>query len=179
MKKLRDFIYNFNDIFVALLIIIVAAGVIFWRVNAIMDYSGYVASRSEEKPVEQDTSIEGIDLNEIEVGDFNTNPEDANSDTLETEVTVQPDQQPVQQPAEEPVQQPTVVEAPKEVSFTVPNGSSAGKIADLLIQAGFVEDKAAFIAKLKELKADTKLKAGTFTITTGSTMEEIITILTK
>lgn len=38
MKRLKDFIYNTNDILLALIIIAVAALVIMWRMNAIMEY---------------------------------------------------------------------------------------------------------------------------------------------
>jgi multidrug resistance efflux pump len=38
MNKFKDFLYDKNDIMVALVILIVAAVVIFFRINAIMDY---------------------------------------------------------------------------------------------------------------------------------------------
>ncbi|HPR24120.1 MAG TPA: hypothetical protein PLM92_02900 [Bacillota bacterium] len=38
MSKFKDFLYDKNDIMVALVILIVAAVIIFFRINAIMDY---------------------------------------------------------------------------------------------------------------------------------------------
>lgn len=38
MKRIKDFIYNTNDILLAFVIIIIAVLIIMWRMNAIMDY---------------------------------------------------------------------------------------------------------------------------------------------
>lgn len=38
MKKFKDFVYDKNDIIIALFILVLAALVIVWRMNAIMDY---------------------------------------------------------------------------------------------------------------------------------------------
>jgi hypothetical protein len=38
MNKLKDFLYNKNDIIVAVIILLTAAAVIYFRIAAIMDY---------------------------------------------------------------------------------------------------------------------------------------------
>ena len=38
MKKLKDFIYDKNDIVIALLILAAAAFIIFWRLDIILEY---------------------------------------------------------------------------------------------------------------------------------------------
>ena len=38
MEKIKDFFYNKNDILVALLILVIAAAVIVFRIDAIMEY---------------------------------------------------------------------------------------------------------------------------------------------
>ena len=38
MKRIKDFLYNWNDIIIVLCIVILAALVIYWRVNVIMNY---------------------------------------------------------------------------------------------------------------------------------------------
>lgn len=53
MDKLRDFFYNKNDIVVALLILIIAAALIYFRINAIMDYPSTVtANQGAPTPAE-------------------------------------------------------------------------------------------------------------------------------
>ena len=170
MNKIRDIIYDYNDIFVALLIIVVAGAMLLWRVNAIMEYPEYLAANTEPT---QSTKVEDPDLSGLDLTtdaaistDYNTNPDDANAEP-ETQAAVTA-----------PVE-PTPAPPTGDVKFEIPKGSSASKIADLLRQAGLIDDKQAFLNMLSEKKADTKLKAGTFTIPAGATIEEIITILTK
>ena len=38
MKKFKDFLYDKNDIIIALLILVVASLLIIWRMEAIMEY---------------------------------------------------------------------------------------------------------------------------------------------
>lgn len=38
MKHIKDFFYDKNDIFIALIILVLAAALIFWRMDVIMDY---------------------------------------------------------------------------------------------------------------------------------------------
>ncbi len=170
MNKIRDIIYDYNDIFVALLIIVVAGAMLLWRVNAIMEYPEYLAASGEttEKTQVENPDLSGIDLTTdpaISTA-YNINPDDANANP---------------EPATTPAVtvEPTPVTPTGDVKFEVPKGSSASKIADLLRQAGLIDDQKEFLNMLTEKKADTKLKAGTFTIPAGSTVEEIITILTK
>ena len=171
MNKIRDIIYDYNDIFVALLIIVVAGAMLLWRVNAIMEYPEYLASTAETEPK---TQVDDPDLSSLDLTTdpaistaYNVNPDDANAtpDTTTTTSTA--------------VDNPTPVQPTGDVKFEVPKGASASKIADLLRQAGLIDDQKEFLNMLVEKKADTKLKAGTFTIPAGSTVEEIINILTK
>ena len=46
MKKFKDFLYDKNDILIALLILIVAALIITWRMNAIMEYPSTILNSS-------------------------------------------------------------------------------------------------------------------------------------
>ena len=74
-KAIGDFIYDINDIFITLLIVIVAAGIIIWRASSIMAYPQYLSSKA--KPVNNtNVSFEGIDLTPEDVEDINENPED-------------------------------------------------------------------------------------------------------
>ena len=67
MNKIRDIIYDFNDIFVALLIVVITAGIIVWRVDTIMDYPSYLASKAGEGSsiTEADMTDAGFTLGDI------------------------------------------------------------------------------------------------------------------
>ena len=54
MKKFRDFIYDKNDILIALLILIVAVLIISWRMNAIMNYPRTLFSDTDATTSQQD-----------------------------------------------------------------------------------------------------------------------------
>ena len=41
MKKIRDFIYNTNDILIAVLIVAAAAGAIWWGLSELLSYSAF------------------------------------------------------------------------------------------------------------------------------------------
>lgn len=45
MDKIRDFFYNKNDIVVAILVLVIAGVLIYFRINAIMDYPSTVAAQ--------------------------------------------------------------------------------------------------------------------------------------
>ncbi|WP_407313823.1 endolytic transglycosylase MltG [Desulfosporosinus sp. SB140] len=66
-----------------------------------------------------------------------------------------------------------------ERDFVIPEGASADKIADLLAAEGYIKDKATFLASARQLGAESKFRAGTFTLTLGLTPEELIHRLLK
>jgi hypothetical protein len=65
------------------------------------------------------------------------------------------------------------------IKITIPSGSLPSKIGSILEDNGLVSSKADFVLKAQELKLDTKLKSGNYEIKSNSSIEEILTILTK
>ena len=74
MRKIKDLIYDYNDIFVALLIIAAAGAIIFWRVTDIMAYPDYLAGKEQSQTADVDFS--DVDLTPTNVDEFNENPDD-------------------------------------------------------------------------------------------------------
>jgi hypothetical protein len=66
-----------------------------------------------------------------------------------------------------------------EVKFTVPKGASGTRVGNLLEEAQLVESKQAFVNALIAAKRENRLQVGTFTIPAGSTVNDIVDILTK
>ena len=62
MKHIKDFIYNFNDIIIIILILLGAAGLIYWRVNEIRDYPTQLAMEIQETG-----TAEGLDIDMAEL----------------------------------------------------------------------------------------------------------------
>ena len=168
LNKIKDFIYNFNDIVVALLILLVAGGVIIWRVADIMDYPEYLAAQNPPEKIE--TIPENIDFSDVDLTPVDVTPIASELEDVTSEITPAPQTQDSTQ---------TPAAATGETKITIPSGSYASKIADILYSNGLITSTGDFLNLLSEKKADTKLKAGDFTIPAGSTMEEIIEILIK
>ncbi|TGE33057.1 ABC transporter substrate-binding protein [Desulfosporosinus sp. Sb-LF] len=66
-----------------------------------------------------------------------------------------------------------------ERSFVIPEGASAERIADLLVAQGFIKDKVAFLDSAHQMGAESKFRSGTFNLSLGLTLEELIHRLLK
>ncbi len=181
MKKLRDFIYDYNDILVALLIIAAAALVILWRVGEVMDYPAYLAAREAER-AGFDIDFSDVDLDPEVVDDILPDPDDVSYVTggaIDDDPGVTTGGG-IDEPATGGGIDEPVPPAPAEdVRISIPAGSSAKSIGEFLAEKGLVESADAFVSKLVEMKLDTKVKAGDFTIPAGSDLETIIKIITR
>ncbi len=176
MKRFKDLVYDYNDIFVAVLIVIIAGAVIFWRIDAIMAYPEYMAEIKAGEASE-DLDLDDLDLTPEEIEDMNENPEEITTDPdaeAGEGTTPDPEETPGQ---DEPAVQEYTTKA--EAKFTVPVGVTGSKIAQLLFEDQLVESPEAFVTAVSKMNAETKLMAGTFTIPAGSTVEDIVDILTR
>jgi len=169
MKRLKDLIYDYNDVFVAILIVMLAGAIIFWRINDIMAYPKYIAMRTAGEAGDE-INLDNLDLSLTEVDDINENPEDIVTDPVDDQGDTQTD-----------IDIPTNVEfiTTKDVSFTVPAGVTGTKIAQLLYEEELIESTQVFMTAVVEKNVETKLMAGTFKIPAGSTVGDIVDILTR
>jgi len=167
MKKLKDFIYDCNDIVIALVIVAIAGSIILWRVQGIMAYSSYLESKEVKEEIDIDFS--DIDLNPIEdnpLEDENPeNPPEEDDEPVVPEVKPSPDRNFI---------------SAEEVTVVVAKGSGCETIGRAVATAyGFVnDDHKSFVLAFKEiaeeLKLETKMHYGTFKIPADSTIEDII-----
>lgn len=151
---MRNFIYNKSDIIVAVLIIVVALIIIFFRVNAIMNFG-------DSKTVAADPTNATSSPSAIEDSDS------ADADTTEN----------VDPPADGDNNNDTT--STEDVSLKIESGSSTGSIANDLVDKGLVASADEFKKEVSAQKAETKLKAGTFNIPAGSSVADIVKILSK
>ncbi|MDR2162691.1 MAG: endolytic transglycosylase MltG [Clostridiales Family XIII bacterium] len=175
---MRNFLYNKSDILIALIIIAVAAIIIWTRVDAIMSAGdgekGSPAATSEESsntPPAPDTNETQQPITESEAPPDEATPpaDDESSPDGEGEVTADEGNPPEDEaPADE-----------DPVEFTVEVGSAASTVAEDLEASGLVESAGAFLDELKAQGAEKKLKAGTFKIKPGTSMADIVKKLTN
>lgn len=165
MKRIRDFFYNCSDIFVTLLVLALAAGVIFWRVQNIMGYSEYAAEK-----IGEETKID-IDFSDVDL-DPEVDP------VVNPEVDPEDDPQPEDDPEKE-----KEFKTSKEISLEIPSGTSAKGSANLIAEKlGLsAEEKDLFVDEFLRIKGELKLTviARKYTIPAGSTIEDIVKIVAR
>jgi predicted cobalt transporter CbtA len=56
MRLIKNFIHNINDVVLAIIIVLLAAGIIYWRMQIILDYPKTIVAEqavTEEAPAEE------------------------------------------------------------------------------------------------------------------------------
>ncbi|MDR2131831.1 MAG: endolytic transglycosylase MltG [Clostridiales Family XIII bacterium] len=180
MQKLKDIFYDTNDLIVALIIIALAALLIRDRIGVILDYpsanaGGVVYEESGE------TAGEGGEL--TGEGETQGAPDGgADAGATETETPGEggaPDGDAAAQPSGETGgKMPSPSAEPIQYSFYISYGETGAQIAKKLLDAGLINDVNEFYDALAEADAATRLQAGSFIITEGATLAEIVDILT-
>ena len=164
MKKFKDFIYDKNDIIIAVLILAVAALIIFWRLSVILEYPKQLLGNDEpnvENPVDN-TGGNSADTDEpadnIDSGDNSGSGSDSTTNDNE--------------PADNtPLWQGGVLTKDVEVEVS---GNSASAAIQCLIDIGLFDDYAEYQQICDETGLDhEKVKAGTFKFNKGSTKKDI------
>ena len=198
-KRIRDFIYDINDIFVALVIVIIAAGIIVWRSSNIMSYPQYLQAKidagtansvhfSEDDlrptPVDDPTNTasntqdpEKTDPADPEK-DPNKDPE--NGEDPSNGGTTDPDPGKDPENGEQNGEDPNKEVVTAVISITSAKGGWAG-VAQKLIDAGLIDadDKAAFVKEVNRLGLATRLQRGNFTLSSDMSFEKMIKTLCK
>jgi len=157
MNRIKNFLYDTNDILVAIIILLVAALVITTRVDSIMTYP--------------ETAVSG---GGSQVGHVRPMPDPG------------PDPAPTPTPEPEPDPEPDESNTDGEPDATdtvnyalhIAYGQSMNEIADNLIKLGLFEDRQDFSNHISRHNADLKVKAGDFVIPANSTKDEVIGIIT-
>ena len=173
---MRDFFYNKGDVLIAILIILVAATVIYFRVGIVMgnpDPGERIRDFFSSLNLPGQSGEPAVTGTEDDEGQQAAQPDDTDTPTQE-------DQTPADEPGgQDPEPEGTAPppSASADVTITVNAGDAASTIADKLLAAGAISDKQAFLAEVEAQGAASKLKQGTFTIPAGSSISDIIKIL--
>lgn len=167
MKTIKDIFYDLNDIMVAVVILAVAALVIFTNIDSILDYPSSVSAEvqmpeekapttyAENPPITNDITGSAVD------GDQGTGTGDSQNATGGG-VTGNPGSG-------------EVVNYSVYINF----GETGDQIADVLIGIGLFKDRQQFRDAVAAAGAEGKLKAGEFIIPSDSTPAEVVSILTQ
>lgn len=184
MKKIKDILYDTNDILVALIIICMAAFIIYTRVDSIM---GFPARMAEEgsggshirvtEPAE-----DGQDAQEPD-GDTAGAGADGDTASNDPDTPVSSDEQSGEGQGSDGQagdgQGSDGQEGSGVSSLFIGYGQSMDEVAQNLINLGFFSTKDEFYVALEERGASTKVQAGNFIIPSDATTDELIEIITK
>lgn len=178
MNKIKDFIYDKNDLLIALLIVAVAAYVILAKIDVIMAYPQTLIGQGETGGGNTTTTPPVTSVNPPKAGEGDGSK--TQGDPGGPEQTGQ---------AEEPAgpgneippagSQTTGEPAISQVSIYIEYGATGSEIAQLLIDSGLIDSKQVFYDAVTATGADTRLQAGNFKIPSNATPAEIIKIITN
>lgn len=153
LDKIKDILYDGTEYILMIAIIAAVALVINWRLDGLFAMN----ADNSDKQVALD--------NESIVDDYNEYVKNTEDETPKEEET---------EDNEEVKETENVV-----INVTIPSGALPNQIASILVSKGLVESKSEFIDKVVEMGVEKKLKSGTFKIAKGSSLEEIVNIISK
>jgi len=175
MEKIKDLIYDYSDLFLALLITMAMVGIVYINLTTIFDDSvlaipdpSSVLIGGSEISSELDTSSETIIIDLNDPIAENTDVEDSRHESEPETVTTEPSTPPT--PAAPPV-------TGEMVTVTIPNGTPGIGIARILVENQLLPDTTAFVQAAEEMELALKLKSGTFQIPAGSSPEQMVRII--
>ncbi|CCQ98595.1 conserved hypothetical protein [[Clostridium] ultunense Esp] len=159
-EGLKDILYDGIDYIMMILVIVVVALVINWRLGGL--FAKDATDTISKKP-----------SSTIENGNTTSNgkeEENKKKDSGRVDETAVDDKE------DDGTSEKDVKDV---IEITIPPGSLPAKIGDILVSKGLVSDGSEFVQKAVELNMETKLKSGEYYIEKNSSLEDIINILTK
>ncbi len=203
MNKIKDIIYNKSDIIIALLILAIAALIIFWRLGIILQYPKDIVGGTDTEnvltdPTGEDGEVAGDDQTDDQTADDQTGDQTGDDQTddqtddqaddqtgddqADDQTEDQADDQSGDDKADEPAKTSNgpqwdgdKLAADYEVTLT---GTTAYAAVQCMVEAGIFEDYAEYQKICQENGYDhEKMRAGVFTFKKGSTKLDMIKIV--
>lgn len=187
LEKVKDFFYDTSDVMLSIVIIAIMFYTISWKLSDTLSYTPsfdlpFMTSEANSPELPVATPIDGIQvaINEDSptVSEPTTPVDGEVIDMTPVEVETPEAVQPVVPEAAKPKNETINVIKLKEISFVVPSGMLASSIIQKLLDEGLIQNKSEFTKRLSERKLDSKLRSGTFKLSTDMTYDQIINKLT-
>lgn len=187
MEKLKDFIYEHSDLFFTTVIVLVVGVVVssslYGWFNIKDEENKYKEMNEviheEQYPDQEASAGKEPDSSETEPSGDGSQAQPSN-DQAQSDDQQQKPENPEQQTSAQQSESPTSNSPEASIkNIEIAPGSSSSSIASALENQGLIKSADEFLNLLVSSGKETKLKAGTFAITQGSTDSQIIDILTK
>ncbi len=163
MKFLKDFFYDKNDILVALLILVLAGGIIFWRVEVIMAYPSTIVAESNASDTAEYTAANAGEDSEA------SDREDDESDASES--SDQEDGEEDTSQSSSSIMEDGVLT--QDVTVTVPSGSATNAV-NALVSAGLFDSYDDFVTVCESSGYSSEnIMAATYLFRAGMTKADI------
>lgn len=156
MNKLKDFIYDYTDLLLSLLVVLGIVFVIGTNFTIFDQNLSSFISSSNNKNASDNQSL--IDEDQDDIEENNTNnylEEDESSEDGEYES----------------------IDESETVTIQIPQGATAAQIGDELHTQKLVDSSAEFVEMTEDLNVSHRLRPGTFEIPKDATLREMIQIL--
>lgn len=200
-EKFKDFLYNSIDYIIMLIVIIAVVCIISWRLDILFVNNG--ANSTLTKNIEDNNEDNKV-VENIDEGQDNEATSEDNGDKVQDSSAVSDaptetagDEKPADEEApqetagdakdtgETPAEEKPAEKAEEKpaqtgtVEVNIPAKSLPGEIGKILEQQGIVSSAKDFVNKCVELKLDTKLKSGKFTINKGASLDDVVKIIAQ
>ncbi|MBO4725355.1 MAG: hypothetical protein J5622_02500 [Firmicutes bacterium] len=154
MNWLKNFFYDKNDILIALIILVLAAGVILWRVNVIMTYPEELVAAAHEA-----AANDGPITTPYDRGDSDATTSDSAVGTTDSGISGEG------------------TDGPEVYAVYVNPGENLTNLGNVLVGCGFFESADEFLTYVNAAGAASKIQMGNHFIPAGATKEECIDYL--
>lgn len=146
MRSRKDFIYDINDVLLAIAILLVAGILIFWRLNVIMDYPKTLAAETGTENTTEKSVVDNTDKT------VTSDDSGSSSNSIWSNGVLS-----------------------KDVTVTISGGSAMAAVENL-VEAGLFEsyDEYSQVCKAAGHNPES-VRAGTFTFDAGCTQTDIAT----
>lgn len=186
MEKLKDIIYNKNDILVALIILAVAGFVIFSKINVIMTYSPADYPGGTPPITNGEGSVAGVGEDGSGTQGMEGSGEQAGQagaiDTVTTEGIAAAGGTSGNNSASGTKSNDGTGAGGQEIypySVYISPGQTVAEIGKIMVDLGLFSTTADFIKLVEDKGLSTKMQTGTFIIPQNASHDEVIKILTK
>lgn len=164
-EKFKDLFYDCSDILLGTFIALIMILVISWKLL------GTIAI-----PIDLSIKDNLSESNNITFNDTTNNIETSNENKLEQATDNNITSSTHENNNTEAIK--LVPIEPEKITIKIPKGSTGYSIAKILVQKGLIDNSKEFINRVEELKLAPKLRFGTFTIKSDSSLDDIIYIIT-
>lgn len=154
MEKFKNILHDFGDVFIALMIAFLMFSVVAWNLGDWFD-----DTTTADAVVTNTTEDKGYNKN-IEKIDKPTKVEDILEDTSSNEEVIE-------------------IVAAETKKIVIPSGTPGTGIAKILQDNDLIKDVDTFLKTVEDLNLASKLKSGTFEISSDATIEEMVKIISK